>query len=82
VTIQDLVQVLRTRPVPEDAYRLGAQGGADEVYVLEQMGVDWVVFFAELGLRTEERVFSSEAEACWELLRRLQRDFRFGSEEG
>lgn len=43
-------------------------GRADEAYVLEPQAVGWAVYYAERGLRREERLFASEHDACAYLL--------------
>jgi hypothetical protein len=71
MTVEELRDELFRRGVPEDAYSL--QGGArDECYVLDPTGSEWVVYYAERGLRTDERRFRTEAEACEEMLRRMR----------
>lgn len=46
----------------------------DETYVLESAGGTWTVFFSERGLRTGERRFDHEDDACRHLLDLLLRD--------
>jgi hypothetical protein len=59
--------------VAADAYDLDGDG-ADEPYVLERSGGGFAVFYSERGLRTGERRFGTEAEACRHLLDLLLRD--------
>jgi hypothetical protein len=47
---------------------------ADEALVMEGQGTAWVVYYAERGLRSGERSFESEDEACRFMLDRLLRD--------
>lgn len=70
----ELREELRRLGVPEDAYGLD-DDYHDECYVLDATGSEWVVFYAERGLRTEERRFPSESDACADLLHRLTSAF-------
>jgi hypothetical protein len=55
------------------AYHLDGHA-TDETYVLEFADDVWTVFFSERGLRTSERRFDNEDEACRHLLDLLLRD--------
>jgi hypothetical protein len=47
----------------------------DECLTLENKSPDtWVVYYSERGLRTGERFFASESEACEYILATLLRD--------
>lgn len=47
----------------------------DESLVLESSGLNtWVVFYSERGLRTGEKYFGSESQACEYMLKTLLRD--------
>jgi hypothetical protein len=68
----ELNSELRRRQVPRDAYSLGRD--RDEAYCLVGGEGEWRVYYSERGNRNDERVLTSEAEACEERLRRLLSD--------
>ena len=72
--VPELRDLLRRMPVPEDAFVLDGPAVA-EAYVLDTDGHQWSVYYSERGLRTDERRFDSEDDACAEMLHRLRRDF-------
>lgn len=76
MTVAELRELLTRKAVPAGAYRL-EDGGAGEAYILDREGREWVVYYSERGLRTEERRFQSEDEACADILDRLSRSFHF-----
>lgn len=49
-------------------------GFADEAYVLEPQAVGCAVYYAERGLRSGERLFASEHDACLYLLNIVLKD--------
>lgn len=59
--------------IDPEAYSL--DGGLPvEKYCLEDRRSSWAVYYSERGLRSGERVFTSEDEACRYLLGLLERD--------
>jgi hypothetical protein len=73
MTSQELRERLDREGVRPDAYDLFGQP-CEECLRLER-GVDgWVVYYAERGLRTNERHFNTEDDACQYLEGRLLRD--------
>ena len=68
---------LENRKIPKGAYSL-LTSPMDETLVLEQRGDNWNVFYYERGLRTDERFFVIEAEACDHFLSRISAWF-YGS---
>jgi hypothetical protein len=64
---------LRADGIRPDAYDLDNRS-ADEAYVLMHEHNKWVVFYSERGLRSSERVFETEEEACRDLYDRIQND--------
>ncbi len=69
----DLRRALASANVSAHAY--GLEGPCqEESYCLEKIEDAWHVYYAERGLRTGERVFSAEGEACDYLLGVLLRD--------
>ena len=73
LTRNRLVMLLDAENVSTDAYRLHGER-ADEALVLEEGRDAWAVYYAERGLRSGERTFESEDEACHFMLDRLLRD--------
>jgi hypothetical protein len=69
----ELEVILRERNVSPLAYCLGG-GLPNERYTLDQSGAKWSVYYSERGLRSGERVFESEDEACRYLLELLTND--------
>lgn len=59
--------------VSRDSYELHG-GRADEALVLEERGGAWIVYYAERGLRSGERTFRTQDEACRFMLDMLLRD--------
>jgi hypothetical protein len=74
MTRETLEQILRREGVRQDAYSL--EGGLpDERYCLDHSSQEtWTVYYSERGLRTGERRFESEADACEYLLDLILRD--------
>jgi hypothetical protein len=73
MTRHDLRSILEALGIRPDAYDLDGRV-CDECLCLER-GIDgWVVFYAERGLRSNERHFDSEDAACRYLVDRLRRD--------
>jgi hypothetical protein len=70
---EELRQRLDAEGIRKDAYDLGGTP-CEECLRLERVVDGWVVYYAERGLRTNERYFNSESEACSYLADRLIRD--------
>ena len=68
-----LEALLDAENVSGDSYELHG-GRADEALVMEERGGAWIVYYAERGLRSGERTFQTEDEACRFMLDRLLRD--------
>lgn len=68
-----LREFLDSENVRRDAYSLD-ESWCSECYRLEQVGSAWAVYYAERGLRSGERRFESEDDACDYLLNRLLSD--------
>jgi len=69
----DLVAALDDLGIDPRAYWLG-EGPRDERYCLEDQRSTWAVYYSERGLRTGERHFGSEHEACTYLLTLIDGD--------
>lgn len=73
MTRSRLVDLLEAEGVDAAAYRVDGTS-EDECLVLEVAPGGWAVYYAERGLRTEERQFDTEDEACRFMLDRLLAD--------
>lgn len=63
MTRDSLQAMLDQRGFDPDSYRLNG-GDANEAYVMDQRGLQWVVYYAERGLESGLRGFASEDLAC------------------
>ncbi|MCF4123218.1 hypothetical protein L1785_19800 [Antribacter sp. KLBMP9083] len=70
--VSELLEELRSRGVPEDAYSIGQD--RNDSYCLTGAYGTWQVYYSERGLRRSERIHASEDAACRDLLSRLLRD--------
>ncbi|MEV1130535.1 hypothetical protein [Agromyces sp. NPDC049794] len=68
----DLRAELHRLSVPDSAYSIGYD--SNEAYCLIEETDGWHVYYSERGRRNGEHVFSSEAHAGGELLRRILAD--------
>jgi hypothetical protein len=69
---QSLVDLLNAEHVRDDAYSLSGDRG--ESMCLEPVAGGWAVYYSERGLRSGERLFETEDEACQFLASRLLAD--------
>lgn len=74
MNVSELLEELRSRGVPEDAYSIGQD--RDESYCLMETYGTWSTYYSERGVRQRERTHSSEDAACRDLLHRLVREFK------
>lgn len=73
MTTEELRTLLIEEGFRSDSYCL--EGGLpSEAYCLENRRSEWEVYYSERGDRSGERTFSSESEACANLLERLRED--------
>ena len=70
MTADDLAEILRLAEVDPTYYHLFGPT-ADEGLCLLPAGSQWHVFVSERGSRYEERVFTTEDEACTYFLKRI-----------
>lgn len=71
---EDLRALLASERVDPDAYSLSG-GLREDRYCLEQLPSGrWATYFAERGMRSDEREFDSEAAACEALAARILAD--------
>lgn len=63
--------MFEVRPYTYDLFWTGTQS---EVYSMTRESDGWHVFYAERGIRSGERVYASEADACDDLLIRVATD--------
>jgi hypothetical protein len=69
----DLREALQSKDVRPDAYDLDGRY-CEECLGLEKVIDGWVVYYSERGLRTSERHFNTEDEACRYMADHLLRD--------
>jgi hypothetical protein len=69
---RSLRELLEAEGVRDDAYSL--DGDRDESMCLEPITGGWAVYYSERGLRSGERRFATEDEACQFLAARLLAD--------
>jgi hypothetical protein len=65
--------LLDAEGVAEDQYELDG-GFCDECLCMEELSDVWHVFYAERGLRSGEREFDTEDDACQFMAQRLLAD--------
>lgn len=65
--------LLDAEGVAEDQYELSG-GFCDECLCMEELNDVWHVFYAERGLRSGEREFDTEDDACQFMAQRLLAD--------
>jgi len=63
MNIKNLKIELKNNNVPKDSYTL-LSSPQDDSLVLERNEGGWYVFYCERGLRTGEKFFSVEGDAC------------------
>lgn len=68
-----LKALLDAEDVRDDLYGLYGHPG-DETLCLERLADGWHVYYSERGLRTGERTYSTEHEACEFMASRLLAD--------
>ena len=73
MTIVDLKIELEKTGIPSSWYLLEEKGNEDMRHCISQLDNMWCVYFSERGNRFQMREFSSEADACQELLSRMIR---------
>jgi hypothetical protein len=73
VTVSELKQILEAEGFRPDMYSLTG-GLPNEAHCIEDRGYVWAVYYSERGLRSEERIFPNESEACEFFLRRIRSD--------
>ena len=70
---ESLRTLLDSEGIDPRAYSLDG-GFTSDVYVLEEVKSNWAVFYSERGRRWDESEFSTEGEACEDILERLLND--------
>ena len=73
MTVHELRVTLDRVGIRERAYDFEGSNRA-EVYCLDNVRGGWIVYHRERGIRRDERLFSSEDEACRHILDLLTRD--------
>ena len=75
MNVQALAEILRNEGFRESAYSLHAAFvQPDEALCLRNEDGAWQVFYSERGLKTGQRDFPSEADACMYFLNQMRAD--------
>ncbi len=69
----ELQSILVQEGISSESYDLNG-GSPNEKYCLNRDGGKWSVYYSERGIRTGERTFDNESEACEYLLDMLRKD--------
>ena len=64
MTINELKKKLIEMGIPSAVYNLDGNGRTDERFCLELINDEWIVYFSERGIKTTNKKFVSEEEAC------------------
>lgn len=70
---ESLKKLLDTAGINPNAYRIDGRDG-EEQFCMQEMPPGWVVYYAERGMRRDERMFASKSAACAYLLDLLLAD--------
>ena len=68
---EELQNLLREKKVPDYYYNLDNVGEIDQRVCLEFNGESWIVYYSERGKRFDLVKYSTEDEACNDILNRL-----------
>lgn len=74
MTTADLKLKLEESEIRSDSYSLDGSVRNEALILEPSTGNGWRVYYSERGLRTGERAFPTEEEACECFLEMLQRD--------
>lgn len=73
MSLSQLEEALCRERINPDSYSIDGSV-PDECYCLIRDGDSWCVFYSERGLRSSQKCFSAESEACLSLFQLLLRD--------
>ena len=71
MNIKELKNILNDNNVPRDYYFICERGNNDQRCCLEEKEGKWYVYYIEKGIGFDEAIFTTEHDACNEMLRRL-----------
>ena len=71
MNIKKLEYELNKHGIPKTLYNLSEMGRKDERFCVEFNGSVWEVYYSERGIKTTQKEFSTEAEACEYIYKRL-----------
>lgn len=60
----ELQALLKEACVPNELYNLFEDGRDDERFCLIKKENNWEVYFSERGIKTTDKTFNTESEAC------------------
>ena len=61
---ENLAKKLRIARVPDHMYNLNGKGQTDERFCLKKLDNQWQVYYSERGVKTTNKIFDSEKDAC------------------
>lgn len=67
----ELRRLLMTKHIPSYYYNLDGIGEVDQRVCLENEGHEWIVYYSERDKQFDIKRFSTEDEACEDILKRL-----------
>jgi len=71
---RDLGEILHLLKIRAPTYHLDGDSSEYEAHCMAEESDGWHVYFFERGVRSSEDVYSSEADACVALLKRIAAD--------
>lgn len=61
---ENLKKFLNEKGIDSDLYNLDGKGRVDERFCLENKNDEWYVYYSERGIKTTNKRFLSEEDAC------------------
>lgn len=75
MNLTTLENTLKAEQIPTNAYTILSKP-KDETLCIESSKEGWIVFYSERGLRSGEKFFSSENDACQYFIERIRSWFK------
>jgi len=77
MTINDLKAKLEQLGTPNSWYHLEQYGNDDQKLTIKNENGKWIVYYSERGDRIKPSEYTTESEACEDLLNRIKDRFDF-----
>lgn len=77
MNIYDLKKKLQQLGTPDSWYHLEQYGNDDQKLTIKNENCKWIVYYSERGNRFNISEYTTESEACEDLLRRIKERFDF-----